>query len=255
MVRELEMGSNDLPCWACPLCQMEHRRFQGFKTLHKHLYEMHPERLVHLTSIAYLAAFWSGSIVSHMCLRMMDRLELHLEPNQSLNEFKSLAPPRPTWWPANDPEYFNEELTLDPWVSIAVKSIPVDMERAESEPVSAIHESLGELPEAGMARSCSDEALTRGRLSRQSIDNSHPAIGLLAVIKHPHAPALGISSECCSICQLKQLQVLMRPCIARHACQVLSRCQPVSSQHSSTFLCFWWLPGYCFVISRRQVHP
>ncbi|KAK9863307.1 hypothetical protein WJX84_000718 [Apatococcus fuscideae] len=176
VVRQLEIGSNDLPRWACPLCQMEQHHFQGFKTLHKHLYEMHPEQLVHMISIAYLAAFWSGSVVSDMCLRVMDWLELHLEPDQSLNDFRSLAPPRPTWWPANDPEYFSEELTLDPWVSIAVKPIPMEMERAESGPLPAIHQGVGELPEAAMARSRSEETLTRETPNRQSIDNSHPAI-------------------------------------------------------------------------------
>ena len=175
VVRGLEKGSNDLPRWACPLCQTEQRHYQGFKTLHKHLYEIHAERLVHMTSIAYLAAFWSGSIVLHMCLRMMDRLDLHLEPNQSLDKFKSRAPPRPSWWPANDPEYFNEELTLDPWVSVSVGPVPMDIERA-SGPLLSINEGFEEPPEAGMARSRSEEALDRGRPSRQSIDNSHPAI-------------------------------------------------------------------------------
>ena len=106
----------------------------------------------------------------------MDRLDLHLEPDQSLDNFKSLAPPRPSWWPANDPEYFNEELTLDPWVSVSVAPVPMDIERAESGPLAAIDEGFEELPEAGMPRSRSEEALDRGRPSHQSIDNSHPAI-------------------------------------------------------------------------------
>ena len=176
IVRGLEKGENDLPCWACPSCQLEQRHFQGFKTLHKHLYEMHAERLVHMTSIAYLAAFWAGSRVSHMCLRVMDWLELHLEPDQSLNNFKSLCPPRPSWWPANDPEYFNEELTLDPWVTTCKPHTPMDNERAELGPLPAIDESFEKLPEAMMARSHSETSLTSRRPARQSIDNSHPAI-------------------------------------------------------------------------------
>ncbi len=157
IVRTLEKSEDGLSLWRCPLCKFVHQNFPGFKTLHSHLHQMHSPKLLHMNSVAYLAAFW---VQNQMCLRLVDTLRFAPDSDPNPAAFESLVPYRPAFFPAGDPDFFCEDLTADPRIITSVPSAPKQMPssstqaaRTVSGPLPAIDEASGSFGQRGIARS------------------------------------------------------------------------------------------------------